>query len=267
MPRAKGDAFIAALREAITGGGLVLRYQPRIGLGEPGFTGVEALVRWHRPDSGLVFPDRLLPAAEYAGLSAELAEWVLAAALRDMRTLDRVQPGISMAINISGAAVYDRSLAERVSSVLEQVAIPAERLQFEVPESVLCVEPEAAGEALRGLTTLGARITVDDFGHGYTAVDYVRGLSASELKCEASLVAAVADGGPEAAIVRAVIDLAHDLGMQAGASGVESAHNLALLAEMGCDVVQGYHLLPPMPLPAVCDWLGSNVSERVPPRP
>lgn len=247
-------ALLGDLRRALDRGELELFYQPKVSIASCDITGVEALVRWQHPEHGLLPPAEFIPLAEQTGLIEPLSRYVLSAALAQARDwLDADRP-LTVSVNLSARNLLDDGLPDLVGELLARHGVPAAALQLEVTESALMGQPEDARRLLARLTAVGVRISIDDFGAGYTSLGQLTALPVSELKIDGSFVAAMGENPANATIVRSVIDLGHNLGLTIVAEGVETEQALASLAGFGCDLAQGYHLCPPLPREAFDTW-------------
>jgi diguanylate cyclase (GGDEF)-like protein len=248
-------ALVSELRQAIARDELVLHYQPKVAARTGQVTAVEALVRWNHPERGLLYPDAFLPIAEQTGLIESLTRWVLNAALGQLTQWDGAVDDIDVAINVSARNVVRADFADTVMSALRASGVSADRLLLEITETAFLSDPERAGRSLRRLAAAGVRISLDDFGCGHTSLGYLSTLPLHEVKIDKSFVLDMLDDRSHAAIVRSVIDLAHNLGFEVVAEGVETDQILAEVTTLGCDVAQGYVLARPMPSAALPSWL------------
>jgi diguanylate cyclase (GGDEF)-like protein len=247
-------SLVAELRRAIAGDELVLHYQPKANVATGEIVAVEALVRWNHPDRGLLYPDAFLPIAEQTGIIDGLTRWVLASALAQ---LEEWGSGVDLAvaINISARNLSRADFADSVLRALRASGVPAARLLLEITETALVSDPANAGRSLRRLAAAGVRISLDDFGQGQTSLGYLSTLPLHEVKIDKSFVLDMLSDRSHAAIVRSVIDLAHNLGFEVVAEGVETPQILNALDALGCDIAQGYLLARPMPAAALPAWL------------
>jgi EAL domain-containing protein (putative c-di-GMP-specific phosphodiesterase class I) len=228
--------------------------QPQIALADERIVGVEALVRWQHPVRGLLSPAELLPAAEQAGLLRPLTDTVLELALTaTARWWQRARVPVS--VNLSAANVNDLDLPSKVAAALARHGLPSEALTLELVEDTLMADPERGREVLAELRRLGVRTSIDDYGTGYSSLAYLRHLPADELKLDRSLTHDVGSDPHAAAIVEHTVALAHALGLRLVAEGVEDATTGAVLADLGCDIAQGYAIARPMPVDAFLIWL------------
>jgi len=261
-------ALLGDLRRALEHGQLVLHYQPQISTSTAEVVSAEALVRWQHPDQGLIFPDAFIPLAEHTGLIGPLTRYVLAAALTQARVwLDAGRP-LPVSVNLSARNLLDENLPGQVAELLAAHDVPAGLLQLEVTESALMSDPARAQRLLEQLSALGVRISIDDFGAGYTSLSQLKTLPVNELKIDKSFVMTMTEDRSNSLIVRSVIDLGHNLGLSLVAEGVESEQALSALRKLGCDVAQGYHLSRPIPTAALDTWLlGRTITPAHPAAP
>jgi diguanylate cyclase (GGDEF)-like protein/PAS domain S-box-containing protein len=247
-------ALLGDLRRALDRGELVLHYQPKVSLSTGDVVGAEALVRWQHPERRLVFPDDFIPMAEHTTLIGPLTQHVLDTALAQARTwIDAGRP-MPIAVNLSVRNLLDEHLADQVAELLVAHGVPGALLELEVTESAIMLDPVRARQMLEQLSALGVRISIDDFGAGYTSLSQLTTLPVSELKIDRSFVLTMTKDPGHAMIVQSVIDLGHNLGLTLVAEGVETEHDLMALAGLQCDVAQGYHLCRPLPIAAFDNW-------------
>jgi diguanylate cyclase (GGDEF)-like protein len=228
----------------------VLHYQPKIDIASGATFGAEALVRWQHPSRGLLYPDAFLPVVEQNGLMNALTSLVLRAAVRQLVIWKEDGLHISIAVNLSASDLLDDSLADRIEALLREHSLPVAALELEITESVIMLDPERARTVLEALRRLGLRIAIDDYGTGYCALAYLRDLPVDELKLDRSFALRVTTDSSSAAIVRSTIELAHALGLQVVAEGVEDRQTLDALKSFGCDYAQGYYFSRPVPATA-----------------
>jgi predicted signal transduction protein with EAL and GGDEF domain len=238
--------LLAELRRAIERDELVLHYQPKVSLRTGELTGVEALVRWQHPVRGLLGPDEFIPLAERTGAVADLTRWVVDRALADCRALD-----VPVAVNLAAANIVDVTLPEAIGALLERHGVPADRLVCEISEHTVMVDPVRASDVLDGLRALGVGLSLDDFGTGHSSLSYLKRLPLDEVKIDRSFVAGMIDDENDTVIVRSTIDLARNLGLRVVAEGVETEEIMEALAELRCDVAQGYFISRPLDLQAL----------------
>lgn len=236
------------LRLAIKRGELVLYYQPRVSLTTGAVLGFEALVRWNHPDRGLIGPDRFIGVAEDTGLIVPLGDWVLEEACRCARKWrDMGHSGVRMSVNLSARQFRDPGLVGRIEKVIAEMRLAPALLELEITESTVMHDSEAAIGILRALKKLGVLLSVDDFGTGYSSLSYLKLFPIDVLKVDRSFVRSVTTDPDDAAIVRAIVTLAHSLGLVVVAEGAEEAAQAAFLCYVKCDEMQGYYFSRPLP--------------------
>lgn len=260
-------ARIADIARALDGGEMRLHYQPVVDLRSGRTVHAEALVRWARPGVGMVPPGEWLPLIEHGALIVRLGEWVLATALRACAAWQAVAPGVGVSVNVSAREICDPSHTARVAAALaREPALAPSLLQLEVVESAPMSALPAALATMRGCTELGARFALDDFGTGYSSLAYLKTLPAAAVKIDRSFVAGLGHGtghdGPQGdrRIVQGIVELACGYGMATIGEGVETEAQARELLAAGCELGQGYGILPPVEEEDLHDWL------RRPPR-
>jgi EAL domain-containing protein (putative c-di-GMP-specific phosphodiesterase class I) len=246
------------LRQAISGDQLVLHYQPKIDMQTGYISGVEALVRWRHPLQGLLFPDTFIPVAEQIGVIESLTRWVLNAALEQSARWLEQGRDISVSVNLSALSLHNHEIGDTVEALLKTWQVPANRLVLEITESAIISHLARASETLGRLHALGVRISIDDFGTGYTSLAYLRRLPVNELKIDKSFVMNMMRVNDDAVIVRTIIELAHNLGLQVVAEGVEDAETWHALRQLGCNIAQGYHMSRPIDPAALETWFDES---------
>ncbi|MDQ3537194.1 MAG: EAL domain-containing protein [Actinomycetota bacterium] len=245
----------AELRLAIETDQLVLHYQPQINLRTGQLVGVESLVRWRHPARGLMAPDLFIPLAENTGLIKSLSWWVLRAALADCAQWQQYAPQLSVAVNCSAHVLHDRELLSVIDDGLLAGDLSTRQLQLEITESAVMADPDGALQAITRLDGAGVSFVIDDFGTGYSSLSYLKRLPVRSVKIDKSFVRDMGSDERDASIVRSAIDLAHGLGLEVIAEGVETEQSYERLIELGCDCAQGFYLARPMPGPELTDWL------------
>ncbi len=247
--------LVGELRGALSRGELEVHYEPKVSLASGEIHGVEALVRWAHPELGPLSPDRFIPLAEHTGLIRPLTRHVLQEALRQSRAW-RIQGfDLGVAVNISGRDLLDLRLPDEVEALLRRWQVEPSRLELEITEGTMLSDPVRTKAILGRLKLLGVRIAVDDFGSGYSSLGYLRRLPLDVLKIDKSFVLNMLDDEDDAAIVRSTIDLAHNLGLEVVAEGVENDETRAALALLRCDRAQGYLFSRPLLPEHVPAWL------------
>ena len=235
------------LRRALEYNQFVVYYQPQLDLRTGGVVSVEALVRWNHPKSGLIEPSHFIPSAEISGLIVPLGDWVLETAAKQVEHWHKTLAPLRLAVNLSGRQFHQRDLRRRVIQALENAQLDPAFLEVEITESVAMSDAAQTVGIVRDLKALGIRIAVDDFGTGYSSLAYLRRFSLDVLKIDGSFVIGLGHEAFDETIVKTVIGMAHSLGLEVVAEGVESVTQLAFLTEHGCDMVQGYAIAPPLP--------------------
>jgi EAL domain-containing protein (putative c-di-GMP-specific phosphodiesterase class I) len=251
-------AMLGELRNGLETGQLVVFYQPKSDAKTGVVVGVEALARWQHPTRGLLPPDEFIPLAENTGLIGDLTFEVLRQALAQVRTWHRKGMRIGVSVNLSVRQLTDMNLPRDVAALLADFHLPASVLTLEVTETTIMADPSRTLNVLRALADIGIDLSIDDFGTGYSSLAYLRRLQADELKIDKSFVMGMSRNSNDAVIVRSTIELGHNLGLRMVAEGVEDAETWHLLRNLGCDVVQGYHLSRPLPPQQITDWLSER---------
>jgi EAL domain-containing protein (putative c-di-GMP-specific phosphodiesterase class I) len=245
------------LRHAIEREQLRLQLQPIVDVERGEVVGAEALVRWERPEIGLVSPADFIRVAEETGLVVGVGQWVLRETCRQIGAglLGNGDRPLTASINVSARQLAQRDLVPTIQQTLADTGIEPGRLSLEITESVLMEDVVSAVAVLEELRSLGIELWVDDFGTGYSSLAYLQRLPIHGLKIDRSFVAGVAKGAEDSAIAAGVISLAHSLGLAALAEGVETVEQLERLRELGCDLAQGYLWAPPMHPSDLAGWL------------
>ncbi len=236
---------LSELREALDSNQFELYFQPQMAMDGKTLVGAEALVRWRHPTRGLVPPGAFLPLIDTAGLSARLGEHVLAEAVERLAQLGPA--AVPVAINLAAAELEDPTYAERAAATLAAHGVMPGMLAFEVTEQSLISNVDAARATIKALNAMGSKVAIDDFGTGYSSLSYLSTLPVAVLKIDKSFVHALGEHDSGDTIVRAIIKLAHALGMEVLAEGVETDEQRCWLVERECDHIQGYWIAPPLP--------------------
>lgn len=248
-------AVVMALREALTSGAIGVAFQPKLSSQDLRVTGVEALARWTHPALGAISPAEFVPLAEAAGLMGPLTSTVLRQALTACKGWQRRGGRVGVAVNVSAGTILDPSFVTEVAAILTSVNISPDLLTLELTEGVVVDDPELAAQRLAEMRALGVKISVDDFGTGYSSLTYLKGLPVDEVKIDKGFVDAIAHDPADRAVVRAVVDIAHTMGLRVVAEGVEHVDQGQFLAQLGVDEVQGYLHARPMAALDVSQWL------------
>jgi diguanylate cyclase (GGDEF)-like protein/PAS domain S-box-containing protein len=256
-----------ALRRALQRDELRVHYQPVVSLPDLGVTGVEALVRWEHPERGLLAPAEFVPLAEETGLILELGDWVLAEACRQAAAWTGVlgeDRTLEVAVNLSTKQLGQADLAKRVAALLERYGLPPAQvaLCLEITESLMLEDPMVTGGLLGDLARLGVRLAIDDFGTGYSSLAYLRRFPVHTLKVDRSFVSGLGLDADSRAVVAAIVELAHALGLEVVAEGVEEQVQLQALVDLGCDRAQGFLFAHPAPPEALAELLSRRSCRR-----
>ena len=248
-------SIVRGLRQALTAGDLTVVFQPKVRLGNGHVDGLEALARWDDETLGSVRPDEFIPLAETSGLIGTLTNAVLRQALEACRRWHDLGVEVGVAVNLSARSLLDPRLVRQTASLLASHRVAPQWLTFEITETEVMDHPERSVEVLRQLRALGVRLSIDDFGTGYSSLTYVKGLPVHEVKIDKAFVPDLADDNADRAVVRAVVDLGHSLGLEVVAEGVETGPQTDLLQTLGVDCVQGFHHGRPMTAHDATAWL------------
>jgi diguanylate cyclase (GGDEF)-like protein len=247
------------LRRALERSEFVLHYQPRIDLRSGRIVGAEALIRWCHPERGLMAPREFIPMAEENSLIISIGEWVIAEASRQSAAWRAagLNPG-PVAVNLAATHLREQTLPTFVSRALQGNALPPHSLEIEVTESILMADPELSVETARRLSEIGVDLSIDDFGTGYSSLSYLKRLPISSLKIDQSFVRDIATDADDAAIITAIIAMAHTLKLRVVAEGVETQGQLEFLKAHACDEFQGYLVSRPVDAAAFANLLAQQ---------
>ena len=234
------------LRRAVEDEELSLLFQPVVDLATGQVVGVEALVRWHHPERGVVSPAEFIPLAESTGLIVPLGRWVLREAMAQARRWEDQGIDIGIAVNISAVQFRHPGLVRAVTDALRASEIRPSKLTLEITETVVMQELDVAVAAMGDLGCLGVNFALDDFGQGYSSLGYLKAFPLKTVKIDRSFVRSLVDSPEDQAIVRSVVSLSRELGMTVVAEGVETVEQLEQVRRLGCDEVQGYYYAPPL---------------------
>ena len=250
-------SLLGDLRDAIDNDEFELHYQPKVDLRTRVVTGVEALIRWHHPQRGMLGPMQFIPLVEQTGLMRPLTLHVLDSALRQCKLWREDGLFLTVAVNLSVPNLLDLCLCEDVANLLEKWEIPPGQLTLEVTENIIGADPIRVIEVLESLRDLGVNLSLDDFGTGHSSLSYLKRLPVHELKIDKSFVLAMHESRVDEAIVRSTTELAQRLGLRVVAEGVETQEALDHLAQIGCEEAQGYFLQRPVPAAQLSDWVSA----------
>jgi diguanylate cyclase (GGDEF)-like protein len=234
---------------------LNLHYQPQLDLKSGEIKSIEALLRWDHPKYGRLNPDDFIAIAEETNLMGPLTQYILDMALQQCADWQKQGIKLTVAVNLSANNLQDPNLPNWINQRLNQLKVSPELLRLEIRETVIIADPQLAKNVLFAIKKLGIQIAIDDFGTGYSSLSYIRQLPVKEIKIDKSFVIAMEQNENDAIIVRAIIELAHNLGLKVVAEGVESQITQDMLANWDCDIIQGYHLSKPQPPDELTNWL------------
>ena len=241
----------SGLRAAQSQGELQLHYQPQFDLRSGRILGAEALLRWKHPELGMIPPGKFIPVAERSGLINEVGAWVLRQACADAQAWRGAGLGaLNVAVNVSPLQFRRDDIEREVGKALAASGLPAAALELELTESLLVADARNIGDVLQRLSSQGVRIAIDDFGTGYSNLGYLRRFAVHRLKIDQSFVRRMRANAHDEGLVRAIIEMAHCLDLQTVAEGVEDAETLERLHAFGCEIGQGFHWSPALPVEA-----------------
>lgn len=247
------------MRRALEREEFFLDYQPIVALRDKTVVSLEALVRWRHPQRGLISPAEFIPLAEETGLILQLGEWVLRSAIGECVRLTRAGfSGMRVAVNLSVHQLQQQELIRLIQGMLTATGAHASQLQLEITESVLMSNVETTASTLNALSDMGVELSLDDFGTGYSSLSYLKRFPIDVLKIDRSFVRDIPNDPDDSAIASAIISMAHNLGIQVVAEGVETEEQLEFLRDHDCDTVQGYYLSRPKPAEEIARYLNSR---------
>ncbi len=254
-------ALLADLRQALAGPDrdtVQLHYQPQVDVATGEVVGVEALLRWHHPTLGMVSPDHLIRIAEHTAVMRRLTLHVIDTVVDQLAEWEAAGIHLRASVNISVRDLQTGEVAERIAAQLRRHGLPAQRLQLEITEGALMADPRRMLATVAALDRLGVRISLDDFGTGFSSLQHLRRLPLSEIKIDRSFVLGMSTDSEDAAIVTSIVQLARALGLRVVAEGVEDETTWRMLAGIGCDVAQGWFYARPMPADVLPAWLARH---------
>ncbi|MGB0563399.1 MAG: putative bifunctional diguanylate cyclase/phosphodiesterase, partial [Spirulinaceae cyanobacterium] len=246
------------LRRALDNQEFGLHYQPIVCLSNNKIVGFEALVRWKHPQQGFISPSVFIPAAEETGLILPLGEWILQTACQQLKQWNEAQVSdqpLSMSINFSVRQFTQTNILANIEQVLNQTQVQPQCLKLELTESVLIDQPESIVQLLAQLKAMKLQLSLDDFGTGYSSLSYLHRFPMDTLKIDQSFVGHLDAAPKNRKIIQTIVTLAHNLGMEAIAEGIETPTQLDCLRQLGCEYGQGFYFSPPLAAPAVEDLL------------
>nr|WP_320048993.1 GGDEF domain-containing phosphodiesterase [uncultured Desulfuromonas sp.] len=236
------------LRQALQLGSFVLHYQPKVKIATGEIDGCEALVRWSHPHKGIIPPSDFIPLAEETGLIIDLGSWVLREACRQFKAWQSAGvPPIKIAVNLSARQFLESDFVESIQGILKEFDMDPRWLELELTESMVMQDPDGAVQTLARLKEIGFALSLDDFGTGYSSLNYLRRFPIDCLKIDRSFILDVATDTTAASVAHSVIGIAHSLGIQAIAEGVETRKQYEFLVMCECDTMQGYLFSRPLP--------------------
>lgn len=257
----KGKADIpirAALRNALDNDELVLEYQPKVAIPSLEPVGAEALIRWYHPAWGRVAPDKFIPSAEQQGMICRITDWVVKRAILDLRVMRSMGvPLKSISVNVSPYSVINGEVLTSIAEGLAQGQVEAHELVVEITETSIQIDSVQLIKMLTALDTVGVKISIDDFGTGQASLVYLKYLPTSEIKIDKTFINTMLASHQDYSIVKALIELAHDIGCTVCAEGVEDKETLEALVQLKCDTVQGYYIAKPLSIEAFSRQFGN----------
>jgi diguanylate cyclase (GGDEF)-like protein len=256
--------LMGELREGIKCDELQLYYQPKIQSASGKLHSVEALVRWQHKVHGLMPPDDFIPLAERTGLIQDLTLWVLKESLKQCAEWHKQNMNIGVAVNLSPQCLLNPEFPEILTGLLASYGFPAEFLTLEITETSIMAGADRSLKILERINEMGVSFSIDDFGTGYSSLAYLKKLPVSEIKIDKSFVMEMQKNESDATIVKATIQLGHNLGLKVVAEGVEDEQTYLALKDMGCDVLQGYFISRPVPVKDFMDWVQAKAKDNMP---
>ena len=263
--------LLGELRASITTGDFRLFHQPKVDLKTGRVVGTEGLIRWHHRQFGLLTPNEFVELSELSGLIQPLTRWILERGIRDLAEWRSKGFELTVALNLSVRNFFDQTLPTYIAQLLSDYRVPGDQLCLEITESEVMADRALARTALSAFRSLGVKISIDDFGTGFSSLSQLQQLPIDEIKVDQSFVSGMIDNPQDAVIVRSIIDLAHNLGLEVVAEGAEDEVQLAALRSLGADRAQGYVISRPLPPEEFIPWLermergeGTSASSTVP---
>ena len=247
--------LMSELKDALNIGQLSLYYQPKMALANDKIQSVECLIRWIHPEHGFIPPDEFIPLAEQTGAIRYVTSWALRQAAMQYAEWRKHNLDIAMAVNISAVDLTDLSLPYTVSALLSEFEMTPDKFIIEVTESAVMSDPQIAINALNMLSRMGIKLSIDDFGTGFSSMAQLKKMPVDEIKIDKAFVLDLATNSEDQVMVKTLIAMAENLGLSTVAEGVENQESVELLRSMGCSTAQGYHLSRPLPAKDITPWL------------
>jgi len=250
--------LMSELRHAFTRNELTLYYQAKVNVQTDSIYGAEALVRWNHPKHGFISPDEFIPMAERTRSIQQLSAWVIRQAFTDCSQWHKDGKDLTISVNLSAKDLHDPELPDLIAGIQAATQINPKWVVLEITEGSIMTDPEKALEIIQRLHEMGYKLSIDDFGTGYSSLAYLKKMPLAELKIDRSFVQDILHSDSDAVIVKATINLAHNLGLQVVAEGVEDAEIMAKLKDYECDIAQGYYLNKPQSVADFNTWLAES---------
>lgn len=250
--------LIGELRDAINNNDLILNYQPKISIRDKALIGVEALARWRHPERGLIGPDDFVALAEQAGLCKPFTNLILAKALEQCAKWQQAGYHIPVSVNLSIKNLHDLDFPDDVAILLNKWQVQPEMLLLEITESCIVIDQDRVVKVIAELRKMGLQLSIDDFGTGYSSIAYLKNFPAQEIKIDKSFITDMLQNDDNALIVKSTIEMVHNIGRKVVAEGVEDEETMQLLLELGCDMIQGFHLCRPLADHELRQWLDTT---------
>ena len=255
--------LMSELRQAIEREQLHIYYQPKVSLKSGQLYGAEALVRWHHPRHGFISPDEFIPMAERTRVIKHLTLWALKKTFKQCAEWHKQGLSLIVSVNLSARDLHDPELPDIVAGIAASTGINPGWMMLEITESSIMTDPERSMDIIQRLHEMGYQLSIDDFGTGYSSLAYLKKMPLTELKIDKSFVSDVLQSENDAVIVKATINLAHNLGLQVTAEGVESKQVLDLLNSYDCDIAQGYFFSKPIAIDAFNLWMQDHAAANM----
>ena len=255
-------ALMSELREAIDKELLEIHYQPKVDISTDKVTGVEALLRWNHPERGFIDPEEFIPLAEQTGLIKPITKWVLKKSINQIAEWQKNNINIGLSVNLSVHNLHDSKLFDYINDQISHNNLHPELLTLEITESDIMAEPIRAREILKKIKASGIHLSIDDFGTGYSSLSYIKQLPVDEIKIDRSFVMGMVLEDDGDIIVKATIDLAHNLGLSIVAEGVENQTTWNRLKELNCNFAQGYYISIPLEADEFISWFINEKQKR-----